>query len=118
MNSPDDLKHPAQRPAEPDHPMMLDGGVIPGDTRFMVQCLFEEMLLSGIPPDDLLRMTRNSNYQALDAARSTLGNEELEGILRNVAARVGFLQVRIFERVPTCSGEADALKGDTDAQGS
>ena len=44
--------HPAQRPAEPDHPMVVEGDVVPGDTVFMLRCMLEDMLGAGIRPDE------------------------------------------------------------------
>lgn len=83
-----DMK-PRERPEEPDHPMILDGCVTSGDTQFMVRCLLEEMLMAGIPPSQLAEMGRTPNYQALYAARLTLGAEVFDRILEETAARIG-----------------------------
>lgn len=103
MSDPREHLHPAQRPAEPDHPMILEGGVVPGDTRYMAQCLLEEMLQAGLDRDDLLEMSRDPNYQALHAARVTLGDDPFELILQGAAARCGFLRVKTVGQPPLCS---------------
>ncbi|MCG3197345.1 MAG: hypothetical protein HUU16_06420 [Candidatus Omnitrophica bacterium] len=84
---------PGDRPAEPDHPMVLEGGIVPGNTRFMAQCLLEELLLSGLGPTTIRAMAEDRNYQALNAARETLGAAVFEDILDSTAARVGVHRV-------------------------
>ena len=67
--------HPADRPQEPEHPMYLDGDVVPGNVSLMVRCMVEEMLQIGMSADELITMSRDTNYQALYAAWQELGNE-------------------------------------------
>lgn len=81
--------HPADRPLEPDHPMMLKGDVVPGDAAIMFRCMVEELLQVGIAPEELARMSRDANYQALYAARRSLGDEVVDRLLAETLARVG-----------------------------
>lgn len=83
-----DASHPAHRPAEPEHPMMLDGGLVPGDVELMARCLLEEMLMVGTPADQLRTMTKDPEYQALCAMREVLG-DRLDEILDQSLQRVG-----------------------------
>ena len=80
---------PWERPVEPDHPMMVEGGIVDGDTAFMARCLFEELLRGGLSLHDLRAMTCNPQYQALYAIRTALGPERVELELARTAARVG-----------------------------
>lgn len=80
--------HPADRPIEPEHPMILDGSMTPGDVEFMAVCLFEELLLVGTPLETLRAMTTDPEYQALYGMRLTLGSR-LDAILDRIHARVG-----------------------------
>ena len=57
-----DQLHPSQRPAEPEHPMMLDGEVIDGDTNLMFRCMVEDYLMAGQSPRQLLDMCADENY--------------------------------------------------------
>ncbi len=92
----DDI-HPAQRPVEPDHPMMLDGGVIDGDTAFMVRCMVEELILMGMPFAEVCEKSRDPNYQGLYAARASLGDEQVDALLEEVAKRIGAHSRRVAE---------------------
>jgi hypothetical protein len=118
--------HPAKRPVEPDHPLVLEGGVIPGDTRFMAQCLFEELLMSGYMPAEILVMSSNPEYQGLYAARCALGADALTELLGQIAARMGLLRVEVVEHEIMCplsqfNGRRSikvANEGESDAKGS
>ena len=57
------------RPLEPDHPMVLEGMTAPGDVRFMAQCMVEDLLISGLAADDLLR-ARHCGARGIAAIRA------------------------------------------------
>lgn len=88
--------HPAERPAEPDHPMMLNGQIVPGDVEIMARCLFEELLQVGIAPAEIAAMTHDSNYQALISMRQQLG-AGLDAILDATVQRIGRHRFRTSE---------------------
>lgn len=88
---------PWMRPAEPDHPMSLEGGVIEGDTEMLLRCLCEEMLLMGTPHGELLRMSANPEYQALYAARAALGDDRADSVIAEVCARFGTHRHKVWE---------------------
>jgi len=83
-----DASHPANRPAEPDHPMMLDGAMTPGDVELMARCVFEELLMVGTPAEQLRAMAHDPEYQALYAMRDALGSR-LDELLDESLRRVG-----------------------------
>ncbi|TVQ30217.1 MAG: hypothetical protein EA376_13760 [Phycisphaeraceae bacterium] len=95
-NKPENIL-PWQRPAEPEHPMVVEGGFASGDARFMLRCLYEELLLSGVDRETLAEMTRDPNYQALYAARHAIGDEAATELLNQAAAAVGALRVTLHE---------------------
>ena len=95
-----DATHPATRPAEPDHPMMLDGSMVPGDVELMARCIFEELLMVGTPGETLRAMSRDPEYQALYAMRDALG-ARLDELLDDTLRRVG------VHRYITCESEND-----------
>ena len=88
---------PWQRPVEPEHPMMLEGAVIDGDTALMFRCLVEEYLMAGQSPGQILEMCMVENYQALYAARRVLGAGPAEAIIGEAAQRVGHHRVRVWD---------------------
>lgn len=90
----------SSRPQEPDHPMMLDGDVVPGETALMMRCLFEEFLRNGSTPAELSAMCANDEFQALAAARHVLGVERVESILREAAGAVGVQRFVEREALP------------------
>lgn len=97
---PDGSLRPAcasDRPAEPDHPMSLEGGMVPGDAALMATCMLEELLLLGTSADTLVHMTRTPMYQALHAARCTLGDVAMDALLDEVISRVGSFHHRTHE---------------------
>ncbi len=88
---------PWERPCEPDHPMILEGGVTEGDTRFMLRCMFEELLAAGIGSAQLRAMSHDPNYQALYAARTALGGPATDALLAETIARIGVHRFRTRE---------------------
>ena len=88
---------PGERPYEPDHPMILEGGVTRGDTRFMLRCMFEELLLTGIGSSELQAMSQDPNYQALYAARTALGAKATDALLAETAGRIGVHRFGMWE---------------------
>lgn len=101
---PDHLHLPAgvkpwERPVQPEHPMVIEGGLVPGDTRLMAVCFFEELLRTGMSIRDLRSMSLDPNYQALHAIRATLGDEQTDELLAETAGRVGVHRFRIRESV-------------------
>lgn len=88
---------PWQRPAEPDHPLLVEGGVIDGDTELMFRCMVEEYLLAGYSPDAIHEMCGQPNYQAFYAAVHSIGPERAQSIIADAAERVGRHRVRFHE---------------------
>ena len=101
----DDAEHPDappwKRPAEPDHPMIVEGGVVDGDTELMFRCMVEEYLLAGHAPQTILAMCDQPNYQAFHAAMQSLGRGRAESIVASAAIRVGCHRVQFSESVTT-----------------
>jgi len=97
-DQPDAIDHPAQRPAEPDHPMALDGAVVAGDADLMARCMIEELLQVGLPARELLDMSRDPNYQALFAARRVLGDARMDRLIDQTLSRVGQHRFRTVEQ--------------------
>ncbi|MCC6546606.1 hypothetical protein IT570_05510 [Candidatus Sumerlaeota bacterium] len=85
---------------EPDHPMVVEGGVLPGDTQFMFECMVEEFLREGTSSAQLERMMQDPNYQALYAAVETLGIDMCKQLLADAARRVGRHRVLFAEAIP------------------
>jgi len=92
----DGAAHPADRPAEPEHPMMLNGQIVPGDVVIMARCLFEELLQVGLAPGEIAAMTHDPNYQALVSMRQQLG-KALDDILDATVQRIGRHRFRTTE---------------------
>jgi hypothetical protein len=104
--------HPAQRPVEPEHPMMLDGDVIPGDPLLMARCMIEELLMMGMPLDEVQALSRDPNIQALYSMRITLGESAFEEIVEEVAQRIGRRTYRTVEHTGDVQGVTLTLGGD------
>ena len=77
--------------------MILEGGLTDGDTRFMLRCMFEELLAAGLEREQLRAMSHDANYQALYAARAALGDRAADDLLAETAARVGVHRCRTWE---------------------
>ena len=88
---------PWRRPTEPDHPMLVDGGVIDGDTELMFRCMVEEYLLAGHSPDAIHEMCVQPNCQAFYAAVHSIGPERAQSIIADAAQRIGRHRVRFYE---------------------
>jgi len=86
------------RPEAPETAMILDGGVVPGDVTLMVRCMVEEFLQMGTPIEQIVAMSHDAGYQALYAARQTLGDAELDRVIEDCHRRVGRLVYRTIER--------------------
>lgn len=104
--------HPADRPAEPEHPMMLNGQIVPGDVEIMARCLFEELLQVGVSPEELVALSHDPTYQALYSMRVQLG-EGLDAILDRTVQRVGRHRHRTIEH----TGDVQAVSLTVNAAG-
>lgn len=91
----------AAKPHAPDAPMIVQGSVLPGDARLMLRCMIEELLRGGASPRELERMARDANYQALYAARETLGDAAFRAALATAVGRVGVHTCRVRETPAT-----------------
>jgi len=89
--------HPKDLPAEPDHPMTLDGGVVPGDVGLMITCMVEELLLLGTPIEKIREMSADPEFQALYAARYSLGDQAIDELINDAGRRVGIHHHRDHE---------------------
>lgn len=94
-------ENPAERPAEPEHPMLLDGGSAPGDMALMARCMTEDLFQSGLSLQEVLEMSRDPNYQALFSMRVGLGDVRFEELVTGSAARVGRHRYRVNENTGT-----------------
>jgi hypothetical protein len=97
------------RPAEPDHPMMLDGEVAPGDTEFMLRCFFEEYVQQGMSADDLWQMCSGTYFQALHAGLAVLGEKRVRTIIDSVVRDMAGLRVRHRELGVAGCGDLDEV---------
>lgn len=109
-----DENHPSRRPVEPEHPMVLEGGVTQGDTAFMLRCMAEEFLIAGTSAASLVSMLRDPEYQALHAAVSVLGSEAAEAIVEEAASRVGVHRHSVRESLDQWSPATLTIGGGTE----
>ena len=77
--------------------MMLEGDCVPGDPSLLMRCLVEEMLQLDMSADEVRGMSHDPNYQALHAARVALGDERIDALIDQTAARVGRHRHRTIE---------------------
>ncbi len=88
---------PWEHPSEPEHPMVVEGGVVDGDTALMLRCLVEELMMTGMAPTQLRAMSRDRRYQALYAARAALGDARTDEIIEGAGRRVGVHRHAVWE---------------------
>lgn len=55
----------------------------------MARCMLEEMLQVGMSTERLVAMTRDPEYQALYALRTTLGDGAMDQLIDQTIGRVG-----------------------------
>ena len=77
--------------------MMVEGGVVDGNTELMFRCMVEEYLLAGHSPQAIFTMCDQPNYQAFHAAMHSLGRARAESIITDAAARVGCHRAQFAE---------------------
>lgn len=99
------LEHPAQLPAEPDHPMELNGCLVPGDPALMLRIQLEEYMMTGTPLHELRRMMNEPQYQSLYGAAKAIGHEKATATFNRLAAAVGSLRCTLTEY----QGQSDAV---------
>lgn len=104
---------PWRRPAEPDHPMLVDGGVTQGNTELMFRCMVEEYLFAGHALQTILEMCRQPNYQGFHAAMHALGVERAEAIATDAARRVGRHRVRATESMESATAATLTINATT-----
>jgi len=93
----DDTTNHNTRPKEPEHPQILDGGVVDGDPAFMLHCLAEDYLNAGTTHTEIDRMSRDPFYQALYAAREAVGDEMADTIIERAACRSSAMHIKVWE---------------------
>jgi len=105
------------RPPAPEAPLIVEGGILPGNTRLMLRCMVEELFRGGMALREIDALARDANYQALFAARETLGDDAFGALLASAAVCVGVHSYRIreastttFEAALTIHGAADTEK--------
>lgn len=84
-----DSQSPNVRPAEPDHPMVLEGQAAQGDVVLMVRCMAEELFQVGVSCEELLHLCRSETYASLYFARQQLGDARTAELILQTYARVG-----------------------------
>lgn len=92
-----DPQHPSQHPAEPDHPMELNGCSVPGDPALMLRIQLEEFMMTGTPLSELRDMMNDPQYQSLYAAAKAIGKTKADATFNMLAAAVGSLRCSISE---------------------
>jgi hypothetical protein len=104
----------AERPAAPDAPMIVEGEFCPGDTELMTRCMVEELLAAGSAAAELEGMSLDPNYQAIYAARHTLGHAAFQSILNSAARRAQVVRFRVYEAPPTEFEAVLTINGSSD----
>jgi len=87
----------SERPAAPDPAMILEGGVVPGDVTLLVRCMVEELLQMGMAFEQVVAMSHDAGYQALFAARQTMGDQDFDRVIEDCHRRVGRVVHRTSE---------------------
>lgn len=77
--------------------MLVEGGVVDGDTELMFRCMVEEYLLAGHAPETIREMCRQPNYQAFHAAVHWIGPGRAQVIIADAVERIGRHRVRFHE---------------------
>ena len=83
---------------EHDDPMELHGIECDGDPDFMIDCLAEEYLRMGWPPDEIFHLFESPCYPALHQMLRARGVEAIRRKIERVAARCGVFRFRTSER--------------------
>ncbi|MBK8914809.1 MAG: hypothetical protein IPM64_09475 [Phycisphaerales bacterium] len=102
----------ATRPFAPDAPMIVEGDVLPGDTKLMLRCMLEELLRGGMHADEIRALSANPQYQALHAARCAIGDAEFEALIGQLARGCGVHRVAVRETAETAFETLLTIRGD------
>ena len=86
--------HGCAKEAEPSDPLDLVGTRVPGgDLAFLARCFIEEYAAMGYGSDQILEMFRQPQYVAIHPVYRSQGEEAVRGLIREVLADCGVLQV-------------------------
>jgi hypothetical protein len=90
--------HPLDREMLPDDPLEMQAFEAPGDTELMFRIVIEEFARMGWDKATIVNTARNPFYAALHGLLCLLGEDEFARRVGDILARLGVVQVRIFER--------------------
>ena len=82
---------------ESDDPMELQGIWMDGDPDYMLDCVVEEYLRLGWPPDQILRLFGSPSYPVLHQMLHVRGTEALRARIQQIAGRCGVFRFRTSE---------------------
>ena len=82
---------------ESDDPMELQGIWIDGDPNYMLDCVVEEYLRLGWPPEQILRLFESPSYPVLHQMLRARGGEALRARIQQIAKRCGVFRFRTSE---------------------
>ena len=85
---------------EYDDPMELQGFECDGDPGYMVDCVVEEYLRMGWPPDEVFHLFESPVYPPLHYLLHTQGPEAILRKIEQVAARCGVFRYQTREAPP------------------
>ena len=91
--------------AEPTDPMELVCEIIPGDARFLAQCVIEEFALIGYGAEDLFTLFREPMYPMLNNILRKKGEAFVCNLINEVLVECGTLKVKTEIVHEHCRGE-------------
>ena len=82
---------------EIDDPMELQGVQCDGDPDYMIECVTEEYMRMGWPPEQILPLFESPFYPLLHQLMQARGVEAIRRSIEGVAARSGVFRFRTLE---------------------
>ncbi len=92
------MREPLRKSVDVDDPMELRGFECDGDPDYMIDCLVEEYVRLGWPPEKILGLFEAPGYPMLHALWHTKGPETIRRKIERVARRTGVFRFRTVEQ--------------------
>ncbi len=103
--------HPLEREMFPEDPMELMANAAMGDPGYMLQCMVEEYLWMGWPPEQLFGLFEDPQYPMLQDLLQRFGSEQVRRAIDELDRQMGGIRVTaIVDETP----DPDLIEEDDD----
>ena len=113
-------EHPANRPIEPEDPLMMTGDCPEGDPGYMLTSIVEEYARMGWGAEQIMALFDKPFFRATNGLKKLFGEAETKRRIYETLSRCGVLHVRMESDLPAqdavpCAGHSSCSGAENQA---